>query len=172
MRTARTLEAEWRQVMRGSVSTGTKEVSQVLARLGCWISPCYGPFSLGAFWNLSNVCFFNFRFFSGLGKPRYWISVYGARLYYIIILTLCACQTVSTIWNIQTPKVMKSLRGQSSGEPDMLALCIYHEQPFCTEFAESSKIRSWLVHANGLSILPFFSLPYSALLYTILRSQN
>jgi hypothetical protein len=25
MRTARTLEAEWRQVLRGSVSTGTKE---------------------------------------------------------------------------------------------------------------------------------------------------
>jgi hypothetical protein len=45
MRTARTLEAEWRQVLRGSVSTGAKEgESSIGACLGCWISSCYGPF--------------------------------------------------------------------------------------------------------------------------------
>jgi hypothetical protein len=27
---------------------GQRKMSEVLARLGCWISPCYGPFSLGA----------------------------------------------------------------------------------------------------------------------------
>jgi hypothetical protein len=48
MRTARTLEAEWGQVLRGSVSAGTKEDEKKnWARLGFWISPCYGPFSLG-----------------------------------------------------------------------------------------------------------------------------
>jgi hypothetical protein len=47
MRTARTVEAQWRQVLRGSVSTGAKE-DKYWARLGCWISPCYGLFSLGA----------------------------------------------------------------------------------------------------------------------------
>jgi len=33
--------------LRGSVGTGTKE-DEYWARLGCWISPCYGPFLLGA----------------------------------------------------------------------------------------------------------------------------
>jgi hypothetical protein len=34
MRTARTLEAEWWQVLRGSVGTGTKEMSDVLGAFG------------------------------------------------------------------------------------------------------------------------------------------
>jgi len=35
--------------LRGRVGTGTKEdESSIWARLGCWVSPCYGPFSLGA----------------------------------------------------------------------------------------------------------------------------
>jgi hypothetical protein len=36
MRTARTLEAEWRQVLRGSVSTGTKEDESSIGRV--WIA--------------------------------------------------------------------------------------------------------------------------------------
>ena len=41
-------------------------------------------------------------------------------------------------------KMMKSFRGQSSGESCVLTLCIYHEPPFCTEFAG---------HADGLCML-------------------
>jgi hypothetical protein len=49
MRTARKLQAEWWQVLRGSVGTGTKERRfKYLERLGCWISTCYGPFSFSA----------------------------------------------------------------------------------------------------------------------------
>jgi hypothetical protein len=33
MRTARTLEAEWRQVLRGSVSAGTKEDESITGRV-------------------------------------------------------------------------------------------------------------------------------------------
>ena len=43
------------------------------AHLGCWIAPCYGPFSLGAFLNLRTVYFFNFPiFFLSCGQP--WIT--------------------------------------------------------------------------------------------------
>jgi plasmid stability protein len=34
MRTARTLEAEWRQVLRESVGTGQKKMNQVLGAFG------------------------------------------------------------------------------------------------------------------------------------------
>jgi plasmid stability protein len=34
MRTARMLEAEWRQVLQGSVSTGQRKMSQVLGAFG------------------------------------------------------------------------------------------------------------------------------------------
>jgi hypothetical protein len=33
MRTARKLEAEWRQVLRGSLSTGTKKVESITERV-------------------------------------------------------------------------------------------------------------------------------------------
>jgi hypothetical protein len=44
------------------------------SRLGCWISPCYGPFSLG--WRFENYelfipSIFKFFFF-GCGKP--WLT--------------------------------------------------------------------------------------------------
>jgi hypothetical protein len=45
IRTARTLEAEW-SVKRGHVDK--ERWVKYWARLGCWISPCYGLFSLGA----------------------------------------------------------------------------------------------------------------------------
>jgi hypothetical protein len=59
-----------------------------LARLGCWISPFYGPFSLGArFETYEPFVSLIFQFFSGRGKP--WITETahtesvdtGARLY-------------------------------------------------------------------------------------------
>jgi len=39
--------------------------------LGCWISPCYGPFSLGArFENYEPFISLIFQIFSGRGNPR------------------------------------------------------------------------------------------------------
>jgi hypothetical protein len=74
MRTARTLEAEWRQVLRGSVSMGGKgRRVKYWASLGCWISPCYNPFSLaGRFetYEPSTRIYLIFKFFSGRGEPR------------------------------------------------------------------------------------------------------
>jgi hypothetical protein len=50
------------------VSTGAKEDE---SRLGCWISPSYGPFSLGArFETYVPVIYFILQFFSGRGCPR------------------------------------------------------------------------------------------------------
>jgi hypothetical protein len=49
MRTARTLEAEWRQVLRGSVGTGANEDDSSTGRV--WATgfhPVTAPFSLGA----------------------------------------------------------------------------------------------------------------------------
>jgi hypothetical protein len=64
MRTARTLEAEWRQVLRGSVSTAGKEDESSTGRV--WAAPCYGPFSFGARFEtyepfISLIFFFFFR---------------------------------------------------------------------------------------------------------------
>jgi hypothetical protein len=68
----RTLEAEWRQVLRGSVGIGAREDEpKYWERLGCWISPCYGPFSLGARFEAYKLFIsLIFKFFSGRGKPR------------------------------------------------------------------------------------------------------
>jgi hypothetical protein len=42
------------------------------AHLGYWISPCYGPFSLGTrFETYETFLYFIFNFFSSRGKP--WI---------------------------------------------------------------------------------------------------
>jgi hypothetical protein len=49
MQTERTLEAKLKKVLWGKREYGGKEKSvKYWATLGCWISPCYGPFSLGA----------------------------------------------------------------------------------------------------------------------------
>jgi len=54
--------------------------------LGCWISPSYGPFSLGArFETYESFISLIFQFFSGRGKPRITeIADMGVRLYYIL----------------------------------------------------------------------------------------
>jgi hypothetical protein len=59
MRTARTLEAKWWQVLRGSLSMGAKEDELSTGHVGYWISPCYGPFLPGA-------CFENYELFISL----------------------------------------------------------------------------------------------------------
>jgi hypothetical protein len=44
---------------------------KVLERLGRWISPCYGPFSLGAsFENYEPFISLIYQTISGRGKPR------------------------------------------------------------------------------------------------------
>jgi hypothetical protein len=77
IRTARTLEAEWWQVCGEAWVRGYRKM-----RLGCWISPCYGPFSLGArFGTYEPSISLIFKFFSGRGNRGYWTSGYEGRLY-------------------------------------------------------------------------------------------
>jgi hypothetical protein len=71
MRTARTLEAEWRQVLLGSVSTGAKEdessTGRVLAAGFHHVTTRSGLAGVSA----RTVYLFNFPFFfSGRGEPR------------------------------------------------------------------------------------------------------
>jgi hypothetical protein len=63
------------------------------AHLGCWISPCYGPFSLGGrFETYEPFIYLIFNFFSGRGKPRITLSVgTGAHLY---VVTVASSRTV------------------------------------------------------------------------------
>jgi hypothetical protein len=42
-----TSNANGKQVLWGSVSMGAKEVESSTRCMGCWISPCYGPFLHG-----------------------------------------------------------------------------------------------------------------------------
>jgi hypothetical protein len=71
MRTARTLEAEWWPVLRGSVGTGAEEGVMYWARLGFWISPCYGRFPLsGRFETYEPFIFLVFQLFSGRRETR------------------------------------------------------------------------------------------------------
>jgi hypothetical protein len=69
MRTVRTLKAELRQILQGSTSRGAKEDESSTGRvwdLGCWISPCYGLFSLGRhFETYETFIYLIFKFFSG-----------------------------------------------------------------------------------------------------------
>jgi hypothetical protein len=55
----------------GKRENGSKEVwIKYWARLGCWISPCYGPFSLGARFETYELLISLILFFSSHGKPR------------------------------------------------------------------------------------------------------
>jgi hypothetical protein len=68
-------------------------MSQVLARLGCWISPCYTPFSLGArFETYEPFIYLIFNFFRAAVNRGYWISGYGGTTVYneLIICALIA----------------------------------------------------------------------------------
>jgi hypothetical protein len=63
MRTARTLEAEWRKVLRGSVSKGTKEDESITERV--WAAGFHhatASFSFGA--RFETYCF-NLNIFGG-----------------------------------------------------------------------------------------------------------
>jgi hypothetical protein len=66
------LEAEWRQFLRGSVSTGAKEDESSTGRVwAVGISPCYGLFSLGGrFKTYEPFVSLIFQFCSGRGEPR------------------------------------------------------------------------------------------------------
>jgi hypothetical protein len=65
MRIAKTLEAEWRQVLRGSVSTGAKEDESITGRVRA--AGYYGPFSLGArFGTCDPFIYLMYKFFFGL----------------------------------------------------------------------------------------------------------
>jgi hypothetical protein len=55
------------------------------ARLGCWISPCYSPFSIGARFETYEpfiYLIFNF-FFRAVVNRGYWISGYGGTTVYL-----------------------------------------------------------------------------------------
>jgi hypothetical protein len=93
MRTARTLEAEWRQVLPGSVGTGTNEDESSTWRV--WAAGFYRVTVLslgGRSETYETFISLIFRFFSGRGKPRIneaavTESVHtGARLYIYIYL--------------------------------------------------------------------------------------
>jgi hypothetical protein len=78
MWTARTLEAEWRQVLRGSVSTGAEEDDSSKGRV--WAAGFHHVTArsrLASVWNLRAVYFFNFPIFFRAALNRgYWISGY------------------------------------------------------------------------------------------------
>jgi hypothetical protein len=72
MRTARALEEEWRKVLRGSMSTGTKEDETSTGRIWAAAYHMWHPFSLGArFEAYDTFLYLIFKFFSGRDKP--WI---------------------------------------------------------------------------------------------------
>jgi hypothetical protein len=76
--------------LRGSVGKG--RWVKYWPRLGCWISPCFGPFSLGARCETYEPFIsLIFQFFFGAAVNRgYWIHGYGVRLYIEICTYKCA----------------------------------------------------------------------------------
>jgi hypothetical protein len=66
------LEAERRQVLWGSVSTGAKQGESSTVHIsGCWILPRCGPFSFGGrFETYKPFVYLIFQFFFYRGKPR------------------------------------------------------------------------------------------------------
>jgi hypothetical protein len=74
MRTARTLEAEWRQVLRGSVSTWAKKDESSTGHVwAAGIHHVTARSHLACVFQTMNRLFLEFSsFFSGRGKP--WIT--------------------------------------------------------------------------------------------------
>jgi hypothetical protein len=71
MQTARMLEAEWRQVLWGSVGIGTKKMSQVLGTFGLLDFTVLWPvLTWHVFLNKPTIYFFNFKIYSGCSEPR------------------------------------------------------------------------------------------------------
>jgi hypothetical protein len=90
IRTARTLEAEWRQVLRGSVITGVKEDDSSTGRV--WSSGFHHVTArshLAGILELTNRFFLIFLFFSGRGEPQITETANiesvgtGPRLYFV-----------------------------------------------------------------------------------------
>ena len=87
IRTARNLEAEcWQvSVKRGFGDKGRRVKDW--ARLGCYISPCYGPFSLGAgFETYETLVCLIFQILGGLGKLQ---ICWSACICFIVLLFSC-----------------------------------------------------------------------------------
>jgi hypothetical protein len=79
IRTARTLEAEWRQVCGEAWVRGQRKMSQAVSAFGLLDFTMLQPvLAWRAFWNLRNVYFFNFsNFFRAAVNRGYWIRGYG-----------------------------------------------------------------------------------------------
>jgi hypothetical protein len=103
MRTARTPEAKQSEVLQGSVITVTKVYESCTEHVfGCWISPCYGPLSLGAHFETYEL-FLSLIFTFFLGRTKPWITEivdtgsveWGACLYMRVVslaIQCCYCQ--------------------------------------------------------------------------------
>jgi hypothetical protein len=89
IRTAKTLEAECWQVCGESWIRG--QWVKCWARLGYWISLCYGPFSLGArFETYEPFISLIFQFFlSGLSQPRILRSTCNVTLLNVFNFSVC-----------------------------------------------------------------------------------
>jgi hypothetical protein len=99
MQTARTLEAEWRKVLRGNMSTGTKKDE---SSTGCVWAAGLHQVMASSHWagilKLTNhlVYFFNFQiFFQAAVYHGYWISEYGAHF--------CVCVYINWVVLILVP---------------------------------------------------------------------
>jgi hypothetical protein len=79
MGTVRTVEAESKQVLQGSVSTGQRKMSQLLGSFGLLDFTVLRPvLAWRAFWNLWTVYLLSFQFlFRAAVNRGYWISRYG-----------------------------------------------------------------------------------------------
>jgi hypothetical protein len=84
MRTARTLGAEWWQVLWGSARTERRKMSQVLGTFGLLdFTLLQYVLAWRAFWIVWTIYFFNFPiYFQAAVNCRYWISGYGGMTVY------------------------------------------------------------------------------------------
>jgi hypothetical protein len=91
MRIAGMLEAEWVQVLWGSMSVGTKEDELSTGRFGVLDFTMLWPVLLGTRFETYELFFFKFQIFSGCGKPQITETVdtesadTGARLYPLFV---------------------------------------------------------------------------------------
>jgi hypothetical protein len=99
MRTARKLEAEWRQVLWGRVSTGPEEDESSIGRVkAAGFHHVTARSCLARVLKVMNCLFFNFQFVFARGKPRITETadtesvVTGAQLYYKFISPENVCQ--------------------------------------------------------------------------------
>jgi hypothetical protein len=148
MRTARTLEAEWRQVLQVSLNTGAKEDESSTGHV--WAARFHHVTArsrLARVLELMNRLFFNFQFLGGHGKPRIlkqWIRGHACSCVTLISNNLFHSFSNSFIIYLTSFSPLANMIWSSANRTNwrVLLLITVHIPEYCVPHV--FKVSSWI----------------------------